>query len=353
MDVWKQEKTIMKTLFIDIGSSSIKWAEDYTVDSPNGVLNVQSIPFPKAFNDVFPYFEVSIEKIINIIINIIEGAMPEKLFISAQMHGYVLTDGEGCNITQYISWQDQRARLVQYPYKISKEHGVDLKPNLPRASIYAMSKLQPDIFARAREFFTLGSYVAHTLTGRNITHISDAAPSGFYNVITDSADAYDLKLPKSVKDIEVAGEYKGIKVFTPVGDQQASILGTESEKDSYILNLGTAGQLCTVNDNFITGDYESRPYFFGRTLCTVTGLMGGKAILDYKGDDIESVLYENYMSAIKKLPYRDKLVVTGGVVKHRQKTIKEIAKKLCVNYSLNMGLDAINGLKIIAKEIYK
>lgn len=338
----------MSILLIDIGSTNIKWAvTDFGEKVPN---DLHSVPFPPPLNNTYPYYEVSIDQIISIIKGIIDDCLPNSLFISTQMHGYVLADKSGKPITQYISWQDERATLVPFLDKINKEHGVDIKPNLPRASVYAISKLNPKLFMQAYQFFTLGSYVNYVLTGNNITHITDAAPSGFYNVKTLKSDYNQLELPIAKKDVEKAGEYKGIAVYTPVGDQQAAILGVNATNDSYILNLGTAGQLCTINGTFITGDFESRPYFWGKTLCTVTRLMGGKAILEYQEEDLEEVLFNNYYNAMKKLPQRKKLIITGGVVKYRREMLTRIAQKIGIEFSLNEELDAINGLKILMEE---
>ena len=337
----------MKNLLIDIGSTNIKW----TTDDNTSELKVCKTAFPKSKQLPPPYFEVQLEKIIYIIDDIINSSKNIKnIFISTQMHGYVLADQDYNPITDYISWQDERAALIEFPYIITKEQGVDLKPNLPRASVFALSQLNPEKYQKAYEFFTLGSYIAYYLTNNNATHITDAAPSGFYNVVTRQAEKTQFRLPVASYDVEIVGRYKGINVFSPVGDQQAAILGCGAQTDTYILNLGTAGQLCAISDTFIKGDFESRPYFFDKTLCTVTRLMGGKVIQNYQGQDLEDKLTQNYLNAIKKLPKKAKILVTGGVVNYQKQLLTEVLKNIGLPYTFNETADALNGLKILAEE---
>ncbi|HHW89604.1 MAG TPA: hypothetical protein GX745_01700 [Clostridiales bacterium] len=334
----------MKDLLIDIGSTNIKWAINDAND-----LKVSKTKFPSQKPLPPPYFEVELKKIIDIIINIIKSQKDIKnIFISTQMHGYVLADQDKNPVTDYISWQDERGSLINYPYEVPKEYGVDLKPNLPRVSVFALKNQKPDIYQKAHEFFTLGSYIAYYFTQNNATHITDGAPSGFFNIVTRQAHKTKLSLPKISYDVEIIGQYKGINVYSPVGDQQAAILGCLAPDDAYILNLGTAGQLCAINDVFIKGDFEPRPYFYNKILCTVTRLMGGKAIQNYQGDNLALQLTNNYLTAIKKLPPRSKIIATGGVINYQKDLITQVLDNIGLPYILNQNTDALNGLKILA-----
>lgn len=341
-------------LLVDIGSTNIKWA---IYNKKSGITYSDKVAFPTKTNLPIIYFEVDLTIIITQIINIIAKAKYsyniKSIFISTQMHGYVLGNKAYLPLTNYISWQDERSTLVQYHdyFKdiITKAHGVDLKPNLPRISIFALSKLDQAIYKKAQVFFTLGSYVTFYLTGVNQTHITDAAASGFYNVFEKTIDQSELILPKVSYKVEIVGKYKDINIYTPVGDQQASVYGV-NEPDTYILNLGTAGQLCTVSNKFIIGDFEARPYFNNETLCTVSRLFGGKRIKEYEDFNLEMLLYEDYFKALQKLPKRSKLIITGGVVKYQRKLLDKVARKLKLKYAFNEGYDSLNGLAKLAKE---
>ena len=332
----------MNNLYIDVGSTNIKWSV--------GSCKSKIIPFPKEFDLTLPYFEVPIAQIKKIILDIVNSVQCQNIFFSIQMHGYVLLGKKREELTEYISWRDRRAGLVEIPFRIDAENGVSIKPNLPRASVYAMKILNKNLYSEAYEFCTLGSYIVYILTGINKTHITDAAASGFYNVITGEGNS-ELILPSISQKVEIAGYYRDIAVYTPVGDQQAAVLGCNADESSYIMNLGTAGQLCCINNSFIAGDFESRPFFNGKTLCTVSCLMAGKEIKEYIGD-WRQAFYEDYSSAVKRLPERNKIVVTGGVVHYYKNDLIKILKKIYLPFEINEGTDALDGLKRLSKEIF-
>ncbi len=331
----------MSNLYIDLGSTNIKWQQD------EGDCRV--IPFPAEIQLKPPFFEVSITKIRDIVLGIIENARCNRLFISVQMHGYILLDIDGKELTEYISWQDNRSELVDIPFTMLPENGVSMKPNLPRASVYAIKMLNNGLYSKAYSFCTLGSYLVYILTGVNKTHITDAASSGFYNVITGEG-AGEFELPLITKNIEPAGVYKGITVYTPVGDQQAAVLGSGADERAYIMNVGTAGQMCCINNAFISGEFESRPYFNGKTLCTVSRLIAGKEIKE-NNDFNSEAFYLNYFTALKKLPPRKEIIVTGGVVSFYKKHLIRVLDKIALPYKFNEKKDAIEGLKVLSKEI--
>lgn len=341
---------MVKSLLIDIGSTNIK----YAVYKNHILSKIEKTPFPKNKDLPYPYFEVDLNLImskIDYIINMFNDLTD--IFFSVQMHGYILGDINNKPLTSYISWQDKRSILVKYPSDVSKEYGTTLKDNLPKASVYAISKLEPNLYSQIKHFYTLGSYIAYYYTKENTTHISDAAPSGYYNVLTFQSDEMPFILPKVRKNVEVIGKYQGIRIHTPVGDQQAAIKGVNPKENAYILNSGTAAQLCTINDTFIIGDFESRPYFDEKTLCTVTKLMGAKAVRNYKGNNLVLDLYYNYKEALIKLPKREHLIIACGNSIQVKKLFDEIAKMLNINHSFYNEEAPINGLRLLAEEYYE
>lgn len=328
----------MKNLYIDVGSTNIKWRA--------GEGEAKSILFPAPICCEDPYFEVEAEKIAGIIEKIIRTEGPGRVFFSVQMHGYLLLK-DGKPVTNYISWRDKRGVGTTPDFSLNEEYGTRIKPNLPRLSL----QLQEVDFD---EFCTLGSYLVRRFSGNNITHITDAASTGFYNVKKHEADICGFTLPRAEYSVKEAGRYEESAIYTPVGDQQAAVLGAcggVENFDGYVLNLGTAAQICLVSDSFISGDFESRPYFGGKILCTVTGLPGGAAISAYCDKEPEDRLYEEYFSAIGKLPERKEILVTGGVVKHRRKLLERVLKRLGMEYRINAAFDALDGLKILSEEV--
>jgi len=332
----------MDNLFIDIGSTNIKWQK--------GNEKVRSVPFPPPKINDGLLFEVPADKIIDILFKIIDGSGSKALFISTQMHGYVLLGEREERLTDYISWQDTRSSGTSLPFDLPPESGSSIKANLPRAGVYSMLSQNPGLSRRIKQFCTLGSYIALKLTGKNITHITDAAASGYYNAQTAGIlNEYDYSLPIAKKDISIAGYYGDIAVYTPVGDQQSAVLGCGAAYDEYIMNLGTAGQLCCINRDFVAGKFESRPYFGSETLCTVTNLMGGKGITQNPNDWTQKFC-RDYSEAISLLPQRKAVLVTGGAVKFYKKQLIGVLDKMGIDYRFDEGSEALKGLMLLAEK---
>lgn len=329
-------------LYIDIGSTNIKWQAD------GG--GTESVSFPLPCRDQFPFYEVETVRILEIIQNLILQKKAKRVFFSVQMHGYVLAEKSGQELTNYISWKDCRAAFVNIPFTIDKKSGSAMKNNLPRAGVYASKVLGLIPKSGALEFFTLGSYLMYKLTGKNITHITDAAASGYYNAATCLPLLDDsILLPEATDQIVCAGKCGESEIYTPVGDQQAAILGCGASEEDYIINLGTAGQACCISQDNVVGEFESRPYFGHKTLCTVTGLMAGRANYDLENawDDF----YEQYKNALLKLPPKKKIIVTGGLIQYHRKEMDQVFDKIGVAYTYHMKADTLSGLKILAENI--
>lgn len=337
----------MKALLIDVGSTSVKWTET----NGDAVGAVGRRPFPSRLPLPAPYVEMNPEEIARIITEIVDGSAAERVYLSTQMHGWLLADKSGKLLTNYISWQDGRGGLVPFPIALSARHGVGVKPNLPRAGVYAMRTLFPAVAAQAKIFYTLGSYLVWLLTGENATHITDAAASGYYDAVTCRPDECELSLPHACDRLVPVGAYRGKMIYSPVGDQQASVLGAEGGEDCYILNLGTAAQLCAIAPSFSEGAFESRPYFRGKTLLTVTGLYGGKYLAEQAGGEgLSRRLEENYRAALTRLPARDRLLATGGALRYHGKVLAEALRALALPIRLNKEADALEGLRILSGE---
>ena len=337
-----------RMLLVDVGSTSVKWRES----GPSGIGGVGKTPFPARLDLPEPFWEVKAEQIVRIVKDILRRSEAAFVLISTQMHGWLLGDGKGNILTNYISWQDRRAGLFPYPFVLPAEYGVGLKENLPRASVAATEKLCPELFSRAKEFFTLGSFLSWMLTGQNMTHLTDAAASGFFQVRTLEPVSCGLRLPKVAAELTAVGSYEGKTIFTPVGDQQASVCGAGGTAEDYILNLGTAGQMCAISPDFVSGDFEARPYFGGKTLCTVTGLPGGKVIrAEEDSPALEEELTRRYRDALAKLPKRTKMLVTGGTLKFYRPLVERTIAKCGVPLTFNEGADALDGLFQLGKEM--
>lgn len=322
-------------LYLDLGSTSIKWQR-------GGERETHKTDFPAPFLDCPPRYETDCGQILSVVRNIITKASPARVFFSVQMHGYVLLKG-GKAVTGYVSWRDERGAALTPTFSLTEEYGVRIKPNLPRLSLQAQE-------ADGDEFCTLGSFLAYMLTGNNRTHITDAAASGFYNVRKRTRDESVYRLPEAEYGVCSVGRYEGCEIFTPVGDQQAAVLGAADKTElmrNYLLNLGTAGQLCALSESFVCGDFESRPFFGGRTLCTVTGLPGGAYL---RAHTENGAPYAAWSAAIEKLPAREGILVCGGAAEYHRERIARALDQTGLPYRFCAGGETMRGLKILSEE---
>lgn len=335
-----------KHLLIDVGSTHIKWT---SMDETGLRGPEKRLPFPRRLPGLENIHEVDLESIVQRIFAILEEAgTMTSLWLATQMHGYVLADETGHPLTPYIAWQDKRALGKPMPFTLSPSYGVHLKANLPRASIEVIRQTNPDLYARVTQFFTLGSYLIYRLIGLNATHITEAAPSGFYDAGKPISTPFNL--PNACQQIKPLGKIGTCLVYPPVGDQQASVYGANDYNEAMILNLGTAAQLCTLAPGRVYGDFESRPFFGPYTLCTVTGLPGGREIDQQDAlRELEDTMVSRYQAALKQLPKRSKLVLIGGVINHHAPLLERVTQRLGWHQvTYDHHADALEGLRRLA-----
>ena len=68
-------------------------------------------------------------------------------------------------------------------------------------------------------------------------------------------------------------------MFTGVGDQQASLYGTELETGKIVVNIGTGGQVAGFQEpSQPKGNFQVRHYFEGKEIRTITHLPSGRAL---------------------------------------------------------------------------
>ena len=222
----------------------------------------------------------------------------KSIYVSGQMGGYVI---EKSGQFEIVSWQDQRSLQPQFERnRIELEHwlkhssaftetGSELRPGLPFLSL-AVSQPYPSPSTHASPFRSVISFVTSYLTSfeANAMHITDAAASGFFNLKDKVWDEEligkldgSLILPMVHSEVSRIGYSSkfGFEVFTGVGDQQASLLGTEIDQGKIVVNIGTGGQVAGFQeDSPLEAKFQIRPYFNGREIRTITHLPSGRAL---------------------------------------------------------------------------
>lgn len=292
----------MHTIGIDIGSTFIK-AAVFDIDKRCCISN-SSVPFPSRIKqDYHECFQVPAEEILSIVKALIDEASEisplDYIIFSTQMHGFIYESENSRQAPLYVSWQDSYCTLpvldgdVTALQALSKllshgelnPSGISLKPSLGMCNLYARINSRMPVFPDSGELFTLGSWIINKLTGRNVCHITNAAPLGLADVtkkswnkrLCDTLGFQQIKLPEIASDdFEVCGYYNGIAVLPDYGDQQVSILGAQPSPGDVLVNIATAGQVCINTSCFNPGCYEVRPFFQSTYINTISNLPSGR-----------------------------------------------------------------------------
>ena len=340
MYIISYRRGIMNNLLIDVGSTFIKYCV-YDVSDDKELL-FDKTEFPNALLCKDKHYLVSGKEIINkikAIFSAVKSFHCKKAFISVQMHGYLLKKDD--KFTDYVSWRDKSGDISRKDFVgvDFDDFGTSLKENLP------LAKIDND---EECEFFTLGSFIVWSLTGNNITHITDACPSGFFNVKDGSKNKFCkmMTMPNVYLDVKPVGKFENTEIYVPIGDHQISFLGSKANEDKYLLNIGTATQISCVADLGFAGKCEKRPYFDkNKRLYTLSGLTGGYQI---ETDENKDKLICQIKDLIGNLPYKKTLLMGGGGAPHMYEYIKKNKIDLdCELIKNNIGME---GLKMIARE---
>jgi sugar (pentulose or hexulose) kinase len=222
-----------------------------------------------------------------------------------QLHGLVLTTESGERLTNLIIWQDQRALLPDPTGRgshlraiaegLGAEHmrrlGNDLRPGLPLCFLYW--------FTRRGEFSqpglrptSLGNYVLSRLSGRSVNdvEITNAMAYGALDLETldwnwDALEHLNLAQyawPRIVPHGEVVAAInigaREIPCYAPVGDAPVALVGAFVDEAELSINIGTGSQVSLVKPKLEFGDFETRPFFDGQFLTTVTTIPAGRAL---------------------------------------------------------------------------
>lgn len=296
----------MKYVAIDIGSSFIKAA---VLDTDKfEIIGHNTVQMPQPFSSSGKCFEVDAELIFVAVKKILEGYVTKLgsdlsgILFSTQMHGFVLADQTGYPLTNYISWQDERCleempaggkTYLQYLETIiSREDmaatGVYLKAPLALCNLFTLLEQGFVPPAQAR-FCTLGSYIILRLTGSNVCHLTNAAPTGFADIVNgkwnekliNTIGCEKLIFPELKNSLDICAYYRQqdlvIPVYPDIGDQQACVLGCMARPQQDVnINIGTAAQLAIIKREFGAEYGEVRPFFDDYYLHTISRMPGGR-----------------------------------------------------------------------------
>lgn len=340
-------------LLIDFGATRTKTA----IADKRTLLDIKqgsSLPFTTRNKK-----EISVKKLLknfkDILIDYSKNYDVKNVITSCQMHGFALQNGKGDFITDYISWQDERAFM---PYKgvssfeifakafpdYKDLSGMYLRGCFPVVKVLDFlrkNKLkQVKILSLAEIFDLLGK-------SKNKVHFTMAQASGCFdfkkrefskeiiNFIKHETGCVVL-FNEPCEEIETSSELnikgKRCNILSGVGDHQASIvgaLGFDCKKIS--INIGTGSQISQISTK-ISKKLENRFFFHGKILNTVTHIPAGRVV----------ARYIDFLNEYSRLNYWDML---------DSLTVKEVFNA-DLKFNLALFRDAFNLNKDIAGSIH-
>lgn len=219
----------------------------------------------------------------------------EAIGISSQMHGIVYVNGKGEAVSPFYTWKEESGNQPldekeTYAGYLSRITGYPLYTGYGSVTHFYLQKTGA-LPADAEGFVDIGDYLAMRLTGsvRRAVNESIAASFGGYDLENRCFDHDALKkagvdvsfYPEICPYHEFVGYYKGKKVFSAIGDHQASFLGAVSEPEKSIgINVGTGSQVSVYSPKLCLECMENgtdvRPFPGGGYLYVGASLNGGK-----------------------------------------------------------------------------
>jgi sugar (pentulose or hexulose) kinase len=298
----------MKLLALDLGSSFIKGA---VLDlGALAIRNVERVPFPAPIEGLAPGLrEFDPAQIVRATRALLERLLEhapdaEGIAMCGQLHGMVLADGDGRALSTAINWQDQRA-LQPLPGgagscfdEIERRLGVDVRrrlgnearPGVPLCHLFWLAcheclPRQPALVASIPDFV-----VASLCGSRARTEVTHAFGHGALDVealdwhrgAIDRLGLAQVGWPEIVPQGTVVGEVplgsRRLPVFAPVGDYQCSQVGAFLDEGELSINVSTGSAVIRLARGCELGDFQTRPWFDGRFLKTITHIPGGRAL---------------------------------------------------------------------------
>lgn len=238
------------------------------------------------------------EAIVRIVCDLIHeleraGTRIRGIGFSGQMHGILYVDKTGKAVSPLYTWQDARGSLpykdgLTYASYLSGETGLALSSGFGWVTHFynQVNQLVPEGAAR---ICTIMDYVAMRLSGRAtpLMDVSNAASLGFFDKRRLAFDERALErvgiglsfLPELGATASLVGYYGQVPVYTAIGDNQASFLGSvRSPERSIHVTIGTSSQLSVYSDTYIeVPSLETRPLPGGGYILVGAALCGGCA----------------------------------------------------------------------------
>ncbi|MEM7031676.1 MAG: FGGY family carbohydrate kinase [Chloroflexota bacterium] len=298
--------TAQSFIALDIGTTFIKGA---VLDlEQNRLAHIHRQPFPDPVSGLPPqYYEVDPQAVVTAVRMLIADLLPLApvcggVVMCGQMGGLVLTNPQGQALSNYISWLDKRVELPDPSgtgsyFETMVRHlsetdwrvlGQEVRAGLPISTLY---------WLRETGQIPSGTVIPTTLPDFVMANLCQSAPIcdpthavGAINL--ETMDWHDdllsrlgldyLEWPKiqdfrsPVGSVTVDGIV--LPCYATVGDHQCAVAGIAIDFEVLSLNISTGSQASLLTADLMTGNYQTRPFFDGRFLNTVTQIPAGRSI---------------------------------------------------------------------------
>lgn len=282
--------------------------------------------------------------------------------LSGQMHGILYVNAEGEAVSPLYAWQDMRGSLLykdgmSYAAYLSKQTGFPLSTGFGLVTHY-YNKVNSLVPQNAVKLCTIMDYTAMRLTGKcePLVDCSNAASLGFFDkekLAFDKEALWNVGIDNSIlpeigKAFSRVGHYENISVYTAIGDNQASFLGSIRDiRHSIHITVGTSSQISVYSDDYVNVPLlDTRPLPGGGYILVGAALCGGcsfsllkkffsETIKLYTGEEMDDTdLYKIMVSVPYKEVQEDDIRVEtlfGGTRSHPEKRGK-IMNISCLNW---------------------
>lgn len=282
--------------------------------------------------------------------------------LSGQMHGILYVNAEGEAVSPLYTWQDMRGSLLykdgmSYAVYLSKQTGFPLSTGFGLVTHY-YNKVNSLVPQNAVKLCTIMDYTAMRLTGKcePLVDCSNAASLGFFDkekLAFDKEALWNVGIDNSIlpeigKAFSRVGHYENISVYTAIGDNQASFLGSIRDiRHSIHITVGTSSQISVYSDDYVNVPLlDTRPLPGGGYILVGAALCGGcsfsllkkffsETIKLYTGEEMDDTdLYKIMVSVPYKEVQEDDIRVEtlfGGTRSHPEKRGK-IMNISCLNW---------------------
>lgn len=282
--------------------------------------------------------------------------------LSGQMHGILYVNAEGEAVSPLYTWQDMRGSLLykdgmSYAAYLSKQTGFPLSTGFGLVTHY-YNKVNSLVPQNAVKLCTIMDYTAIRLTGKcePLVDCSNAASLGFFDkekLAFDKDALWNVGIDSSIlpeigKAFSRVGHYENISVYTAIGDNQASFLGSIRDiRHSIHITVGTSSQISVYSEDYVNVPLlDTRPLPGGGYILVGAALCGGcsfsllkkffsETIKLYTGEEMDDTdLYKIMVSVPYKEVQEDDIRVEtlfGGTRSHPEKRGK-IMNISCLNW---------------------